>query len=178
MLEVKKEGIVLSKSNQGFEAEGVLNPAVIHYGDFIHMFYRAVGKGNYSSIGYAKFKTPLEVQERMDVPVIFPQFEYEEHGVEDGRIVRIDELFYLSYCAFDGVNALGALATSPDLITWTKHGIIVPTMMFDEFKRLAGTRTKLNEKYSRYNEHEGIKEKNGKKSNDLGQKCRFFSSPN
>ena len=163
MLEVKKEGIVLSKSNQGFEVEGVLNPAVIHYGDYIHMFYRAVGKGNFSSIGYAKFKTPLEVVERMDVPVIFPQFEYEEHGIEDGRIVRIDDLFYLSYCAYDGVNALGALATSPDLINWTKHGVIVPQMMFDEFKRLAGTKKKLNEKYSRYNEHEGIKEKNGKK---------------
>lgn len=174
MLEVKKEGIVLSKSNQGFEVEGVLNPAVIHFGDYIHMFYRAVGKGNYSSIGYAKFKTPLKVEERLDVPVIFPQFEYEEHGVEDGRIVRIDELFYLSYCAFDGVNALGALATSPDLITWTKHGIIVPQMMCDEFKRLAGTKTKLNEKYLRYNEHEGIKEKNGKKVMVWDKNVVFF----
>jgi beta-1,2-mannobiose phosphorylase / 1,2-beta-oligomannan phosphorylase len=163
MLEVKKEGIVLSKSAQGFEVEGVLNPAVLHYGDYIHMFYRAVGKGNYSSIGYAKFKTPLEVVERMDVPIIFPQFDYEEHGVEDARIVRIDDLFYLSYCAYDGVNALGALAISPDLITWTKQGIIVPQIMFDEFKRLAGTKSKLNEKYNRYNEHEGIREKNGKK---------------
>ena len=163
MLEVKKEGIVLSKSGQGFEIEGVLNPAVIHYGDYIHMFYRAVGKGNYSSIGYAKFKTPLEVAERMDVPIIFPQSEFEVHGVEDPRIVRIDQTFYLSYCGYDGVNALGALATSPDLITWTKQGIIVPQLMFDEFKRLAGSISKLNEKYIRYNEHEGIKERNGKK---------------
>ena len=163
MLEVIKEGIVLSKSGHGFEIEGVLNPAVIHYGDYIHMFYRAVGKGNYSSIGYAKFKTPLEVAERMDVPIIFPQSEFEVHGVEDPRIVRIDQTFYLSYCGYDGVNALGALATSPDLITWTKQGIIVPQLMFDEFKRLAGSISKLNEKYIRYNEHEGIKERNGKK---------------
>jgi beta-1,2-mannobiose phosphorylase / 1,2-beta-oligomannan phosphorylase len=174
MIEVKKEGIVLSKSVQGFEVEGVLNPAVIHYGDYIHMLYRAVGKGNYSSIGYAKFKTPLEVDERMDVPIIFPQFDYEEHGVEDARIVRIDELFYLSYCAYDGVNALGALATSPDLINWTKHGIIVPQMLFDEFKRLAGTKSKLNEKYFRYNEHEGIKEKNGKKVMIWDKNVVFF----
>ncbi len=174
MLEVKKEGIVLSKSDQGYEIEGVLNPAVIHYGDYIHMFYRAVGKGNYSSIGYAKFKTPLEVVERMDVPIIFPQFDYEEHGVEDARIVRIDELFYLSYCAYDGVNALGALATSSDLITWDKKGIIVPHMMFDEFKRLAGTKSKLNEKYFRYNEHEGIKEKNGKKVMVWDKNVVFF----
>ena len=87
MLEVKKEGVILSKTNHGFEIDGVLNPAVIHYGDFIHIFYRAVAKFNYSSIGYAKLKTPLEVVERLDVPVIFSQFEYEEHGVEDPRIV-------------------------------------------------------------------------------------------
>jgi beta-1,2-mannobiose phosphorylase / 1,2-beta-oligomannan phosphorylase len=163
MLEVKKEGVILSKTDHGFELEGVLNPGVIHYGDFIHIFYRAVAKFNYSSIGYAKLKTPLEVVERLDVPVIFSQFEYEEHGIEDPRIVRIDETFYLSYCAFDGVNALGALATSPDLITWTKHGVIVPQLMFDEFKRLTESKGVLNKKYLRYNEHERIKERKGKK---------------
>ncbi len=163
MLNIKKEGIVLSKSGHGFEVEGVLNPAVIHYGDYIHMFYRAVGKGNNSTIGYAKFKSPLEVEQRMDVPLIFPQSEFEEHGVEDPRIVRIDQTFYMSYCGFDGVNALGALATSPDLITWTKHGVIVPQIMYDEFSRLAGSISKLNEKYIRYNEHEQIKERLGKK---------------
>ena len=163
MVSVKKEGIVLEKSNLGFEWEGVLNPAVIHYGDFIHIFYRAVAKGNYSSIGYAKFKNPLELVERMDVPLLFSQFDYEEHGVEDGRIVRINEIFYLSYCAYDGVNALGALATSSDLINWEKHGIIVPQIMFDEFKRLAETKGKLNEKYLRYNTHDRVRERKGKK---------------
>ncbi len=163
MLEVKKEGIVLNKTDHGFEIEGVLNPAVIDYEDCIHMFYRAVAKGNYSSIGYCKFKTPLEVTERFDVPIIFSQFDYEEHGVEDGRIVKIEDTFYLSYCAYDGVNALGALATSTDLVNWTKRGVIVPQMMFDEFKRLAETKGILNEKYLRYNEHERIQERNGKK---------------
>ena len=174
MIEVKKEGIVLEKRSLGFEWEGVLNPAVINYDDNIHVFYRAVAKGNYSSIGYAKFKNPLEVDERIDVPVIFPQFEYEEHGVEDGRIVRINKVFYLSYCAYDGVNALGALATSQDLINWEKHGIIVPQIMFDEFKRLAETKGKINEKYLRYNAHDGIKEREGKKVLVCDKNVVFF----
>ena len=174
MLNVIKEGIVLSKSSQGFEVEGVLNPAVIFFDGYIHMFYRAVAKGNYSTIGYCKLKSPMEVVERMDVPIIFPQFEHEEHGVEDARIVHIDGLFYLSYTAYDGVNALGALATSPDLITWTKQGIIVPQIMFDEFKRLASTKSKLNEKYCRYNEHEGIKERKGKKVMVWDKNVIFF----
>ena len=160
-LNVKKEGIILQKSGLGFEVEGVLNPGVIHYGDFIHIFYRAVGKGNYSTIGYCKMKTPFEVAERYDIPIIFPQFDYEVHGIEDPRIVKIDDLFYISYCAYDGVNALGALATSSDLINWEKKGIIVPQIGYDEFARLAQTKGKLNEKYLRYNEHERIKEKKG-----------------
>lgn len=163
MIEVKKEGIVLTKTKHGFEVEAVLNPAVIQYHDFIHVFYRAVAKGNYSSIGYSKLKTPLEVIERFDVPVLFSQFEFEDHGLEDPRIVKIEDLFYLTYTAFDGVNALGALATSTDLITWDKKGIIVPQVIFEEFKRLAEAGGPLNQKYLRYNEHYNIKEIQGKK---------------
>lgn len=163
MIEVKKNGIVLEKTALGFELDGVLNPAVILHENAIHVFYRAVAKGNFSSIGYAKYDTTLTLTERMDVPLIFPQFDYEEHGVEDGRIVKIDDLFYLTYSAYDGVNALGALATSADLIHWEKHGIIVPQMMYDEFKRLAESKGQLNEKYIRFNEHDKVKERRGKK---------------
>lgn len=52
MIKVKKEGVVLSKTNLVFENEGVLNPGVISEGNDIHMFYRAVKTGNFSSIGY------------------------------------------------------------------------------------------------------------------------------
>jgi predicted GH43/DUF377 family glycosyl hydrolase len=51
MIEVKKEGIILYKTQLEFENEGVLNPAVIREGDSVHLFYRAVRKGNHSSIG-------------------------------------------------------------------------------------------------------------------------------
>lgn len=163
MVTVNKIGIVLEKSALGFEIEGVLNPAVIVHDNDIHIFYRAVANGNYSSIGYAKFNSHFVLEERMDTPIIFPQFDYEEHGVEDGRIVKIDAIFYLTYSAYDGVNALGALATSLDLIHWEKHGIIVPQLMFDEFNRLAETKGKLNEKYVRYNQHDKIRERKGKK---------------
>jgi len=174
MLEVKKEGVVLSKTTLGFEIEGVLNPGVIYHQNFIHVFYRAVAKGNYSSIGYCKFKSPLEIVERLETPVLFPQFDYEEHGIEDARIVKIEDTFYLTYCAYDGLNALGALATSTDLITWTKQGIIVPQMSYYEFKRLAETKGKLNEKYKRFNVHDGIKNLNGKKVLIWDKNVMFF----
>ncbi len=152
MIEVKKEGVLLSKTTLGFENEGVLNPATIREGDNVHLFYRAVSKGNYSSIGYCKLKDPLTIEERYDVPVLYPQFDYESQGVEDPRIVKIEDTYYLTYAAYDGINALGALATSTDLIHWNKYGIIVPHTTYDEFKHLAGCKTPLNEKYARYND--------------------------
>ena len=51
MLKVKKAGILIEKTTLEFENEGVLNPAAIRDGDFVHLFYRAVRFGNHSSIG-------------------------------------------------------------------------------------------------------------------------------
>jgi beta-1,2-mannobiose phosphorylase / 1,2-beta-oligomannan phosphorylase len=132
MIDVKKEGVLLKKTNLGFENEGVLNPAAIYSNGGIHIFYRAVSKGNYSSIGYCKLKDPLSIEERSDIPVLFPQFDYESHGVEDPRIVKIDDLYYLTYTACDRVNALGALATSKDLKHWEKQGIVSPQISYEE----------------------------------------------
>ena len=87
MIEVKKEGILLSKTDLGFENDGVLNPAVIREGDNVHIFYRAVRKGNYSSIGYCRLDGPLTIIERWKKPIISSEFDYESHGVEDTRIV-------------------------------------------------------------------------------------------
>jgi beta-1,2-mannobiose phosphorylase / 1,2-beta-oligomannan phosphorylase len=161
MVTVKKEGILLEKTDLDFENEGVLNPAVIMGADQIHLFYRAVSKGNYSSIGYCKLKEPLVIAERFTKPIIVPEFKYESHGVEDPRIVKIEDVYYLTYTAYDGVNALGALATSTDLILWKKQGIIVPLITYNEFKKIVSTNIPINEKYNRYNEHERIYQKEG-----------------
>ena len=70
MIEVKKEGIIVKKTHFEFEDEGVLNPAVIRAGDSVHIFYRAVRKGNHSSIGYCRLDGPLTVAERWNKPMI------------------------------------------------------------------------------------------------------------
>lgn len=163
MIEIKKEGVLLYKTTHGFENEGVLNPAVIKDGDDIHLFYRAVSKGNYSSIGYCRLSDPLTVAERMETPLIFPQSDLESHGVEDPRITKIEGLFYLTYTAYDGVNALGALATSADLKHFDKYGLIVPQITYNEFRHLAESKGPINAKYLRYNEHGQVKVKHGKK---------------
>jgi predicted GH43/DUF377 family glycosyl hydrolase len=151
MIEVKKEGVILRNTNLDFENDGVLNPAIIKEGNIIHLFYRAVRKGNFSTIGYCELNTPLTIKERLDKPLLSPEFEYESHGMEDPRIVKMDGLYYLSYIAFNGTNALGALATSSDLHHFERQGIIVPQIKYDDFNRLTEGKGKLNEKYLRYN---------------------------
>jgi len=149
MIKINKEGILLSKTDLEFENEGVLNPAAIRIDEDVHLFYRAVQKGNHSSIGYCRLHGPLAIAERWDKPIIVPEFDYESQGVEDARIVKIDDLYYLTYTAYDGMNARGALATSKDLKHFKKHGIIVPPITYAEFVYRAETSGKVNERYYR-----------------------------
>jgi beta-1,2-mannobiose phosphorylase / 1,2-beta-oligomannan phosphorylase len=163
MLKVEKHGVVLEHTQLGFENEDVLNPGAIQIDDKVHLFYRAVSKGNHSSIGYCRLNGPLTVEERHDVPLIFPQCDYEAHGIEDARITQIDGLYYLTYTAFDGINALGALATSTDLVHFEKQGIITAQITYDDFRRLAACKCALNEKYARFNDRNRLVQNSDKK---------------
>lgn len=136
MIQVIKEGILLEKTAHDFESHGVLNPGAIREGNSVHLFYRAVRDGNYSTIGHCKLDGPHQIIRRDTEPVIFPEFPYEAQGVEDARVCKIDDTYYLTYTAYDGMNALGALATSRDLKTFEKQGIIVPQLSYPEFERL------------------------------------------
>jgi predicted GH43/DUF377 family glycosyl hydrolase len=152
MIDVKKEGIIITKTDLEFENEGVLNPAAMQEGNSVHLFYRAVQKGNYSTIGYCRLDGPLTVAERWDKPFMVPEFEYESHGVEDPRIVKIDDTYYMTYTGYDGTNARGALATSKDLFHFEKRGIIVPPVSYVEFLYLLESAERVNLKY--YSNHQ------------------------
>ncbi|HWB94763.1 MAG TPA: glycoside hydrolase family 130 protein, partial [Puia sp.] len=46
-----------------------------------------------------------------------------EGGCEDPRVVEDEKgLYYMTYTAYDGKQARLMIATSPDLVHWTKHG--------------------------------------------------------
>ncbi|WP_026474213.1 glycoside hydrolase family 130 protein [Alkaliflexus imshenetskii] len=147
MINIKREGILLSPSGLQFEDMGVLNPAVIRVGDSVHLYYRAVQKGNHSTIGYCRLDGPLTVVERWEKPLIVPEFEYESHGVEDPRITKIDDLYYLTYTGYDGINARGALAVSKDLLHFEKHGMIVPPQTYAQFVSIVEGSEKISEDY-------------------------------
>ncbi|WP_291287461.1 pesticidal protein Cry7Aa [Flavobacterium sp.] len=133
---VTKYGVILEKTERVFEELGVLNPAIYQEGNTVHMFYRAAKKGNFSTIGYCRFEGPQTLVERSTTPIFAPDFIYEIHGVEDPRITKIDAVFYMTYVTYDGMNACGALATSKDLKTFKKKGIITPKFILNEFTNL------------------------------------------
>ncbi|MBS1492871.1 MAG: pesticidal protein Cry7Aa [Bacteroidetes bacterium] len=152
MIRVKKEGIILEATKRKFENDAVLNPACYQDGNKVHMFYRAVQKGNKSTIGYCLLEGPLKVVHRNEQPVIVKEKKYESQGIEDPRIVKIDDTFYLTYTAFDGKAACGAYAISKDLKQFEKKGQLTPRLSYNEFRKFAGKDPKVNPKYFRFYE--------------------------
>jgi predicted GH43/DUF377 family glycosyl hydrolase len=152
MLNVEKLGVILAPTEREFEKYGVLNPGIYQEGNIVHFFYRAVQYGNLSTIGYAKSDGPFNIIERLEQPLIEIDFEYEKHGVEDARIVKIDNTFYLTYTAYNGINALGALATSKDLVHFEKQGIVTPQVTYLDYKNFVTKKSDgdLNPKYLMY----------------------------
>ncbi|WP_071145247.1 glycoside hydrolase family 130 protein [Bacteroides ihuae] len=174
MIKTKREGIILSNTDLNFENEGVMNPAVIAEGGYVHMFYRAVREGNHSTIGYCRLEGPLKVIERNEKPILYPDFDYESKGVEDPRIVKIDDLYYMTYTAYDGINAAGALAVSKDLKHFDKKGIITPQFTYDQFTALITGDGPHTEKYFRtYNKNES-KTNDGKPNYITDKNVVFF----
>lgn len=144
MLDIKNEGIILEKSVNEHENRAVLNPACIEKDGSLHMFYRAVRQDMVSTIGYCRF-VDGKLVERSAKPVLAPEHDYEKSGLEDPRIVEFEGTYYLFYTAYDGKNARIAYATSLDLKTFTKHGLISPSLTYDEAEdlyRQSGVRDK------------------------------------
>jgi len=130
-VKVERLGVILKPTSRPFESRAVLNPTCYQEGEFVHVFYRAIGGDNTSSVGYAKLKGPVKIVERRETPLIAPTYNYESKGVEDPRLTKFKETYYLTYVAHDGKNAITAYATSRDLKTWKKRGIISPLVTYD-----------------------------------------------
>jgi len=59
-----------------------------------------------------------------DTPFMTPQNPYETFGIEDPRITRIDDTFYITYVAVSPYGVCTALASTTDFVNVTRHGII------------------------------------------------------
>lgn len=139
--------VLKANPQREWEAGAVFNcGATISEDGSVYLLYRAIPQGynrkpegpgydNYiSSIGCAVSEDGYRFT-RFPQPVIEPQEEYERFGCEDPRVTRLklgDEILYLvtytalSAPAFSGTGNRVALASTKDLRTFHKHGVVIP----------------------------------------------------
>ena len=121
----------IRKEKVSWEEKDVFNPAIVVRDGKVYMLYRAqdkIGKpGGTSRIGLAESTDGFHFT-RHPSPVLYPaedeQKKYEwEGGCEDPRVVEDGKgVYYMTYTAFDGKVARLLVATSKDLVHWTKQG--------------------------------------------------------
>ncbi len=114
-----------------WEAKDVFNPAAVVRDGKIYLLYRAedsIGRlAGTSRIGLAVSNNGFTFQ-RYPKPVLYPENDkYKEYewpgGCEDPRIVQDDSgTYYMTYTAWNGDKPRLFVATSKDLVNWTKHG--------------------------------------------------------
>ena len=168
-----------------WEERNVLNPTAVVRGDTIFLLYRAQDKQGTSRIGMAHSLDGLHF-EKSKTPVFYPDNDAEKvhewnyqkdgkpkknteecyfcyfDGVEDPRIVQSETGDYImTYTAYDGKIARLSLASSKDLKTWIKHGLVLKDEKYKDLWSKAGAivgklignqvvATKINGKYWMY----------------------------
>ena len=108
----KENPIVTPIKDHPWEAKLTFNPAAIYLDGKVHLLYRAVSEDNTSVIGYATSQDGIHIDYRHPEPIYTPREPFEQKlrsgrnsGVEDPRIVRINNKIYMFYTAFDGKNS-------------------------------------------------------------------------
>jgi len=117
---------VLSPRGIKWESAGTFNPATTMKDGKVVMLYRAQDSLGTSSLGYAESEDGLHFTRRPQ-PILSPEEKYEtEGGLEDPRLQKFGDTWYLTYTGYNRRDAQLCLATSKDLIHWERKGVIVP----------------------------------------------------
>ncbi len=145
---------------QLWEKRNVLNPSAIVRNDSVYLFYRAQDSTGTSRIGLATSGDGLHFSKRA-TPVFYPdndlmktyEWNYKKiegstdenchtcyfDGTEDPRIIESEDGTYImTYTAYDGKTARLALASSRDLISWTKHGLVLKDSIYKNYWSKSG----------------------------------------
>ncbi len=126
--------ILTPKGKHNWEASAVFNCAAIAANDLVHLIYRATditsngSEGKYiNSLGYAVSSDGIHFN-RLENPILSNDVEQELRGPEDPRVVELDGAFHMMYTGyggrFDGDYRI-CHASSTNLITWQRHGVML-----------------------------------------------------
>ena len=117
---------ILAPQGNVWESAGTFNPAVVKHNGKFAMLYRAQDTAGTSRLGYAESTDGVHFARRAE-PVLSPETDYEKDGgVEDPRLQKFGDTYYLTYTGYNKKDAQLCLATSHDLIHWDRKGILLP----------------------------------------------------
>ena len=128
----EKNPILIPKEANWWESKAVFNCAILHYENKFHMLYRAIGEYEryISRIGYASSTDGYSFA-RSNHIALEPTQDYEKYGIEDPRMVEIDNQVYITYVILSAyvtegavVEASTALATTTDFLKYTRLRVI------------------------------------------------------
>ncbi len=90
-----------------------------------------MGSDNTSVLGHAESKDGLSISDRCETPVYIPRMDFESKknpggnsGCEDPRIVRIGNMLYMCYTAYDGINQPRVALTTITLKNFLDHNFL------------------------------------------------------
>lgn len=128
-----KNPILRPNPKNHWESQKLYNPGILLHNGKYHMFYRAMGGGKdwQSSIGYAVSTDGVNFN-RFDKPILYGNGGAEKRGLEDPRITRLGDTFYMVYAAYDGATPRLSMAVSKDLIDWQKYGPVLKDWKFED----------------------------------------------
>jgi predicted GH43/DUF377 family glycosyl hydrolase len=128
----EKNPILIPNEANWWESKAVFNCAILYYENKFHMLYRAIGEYEryISRIGYASSTDGYSFTRSNNI-ALEPTQDYEEYGIEDPRMVEIDNQVYITYVILSSyvtdeaiVEASTALATTTDFLKYTRLGVI------------------------------------------------------
>jgi len=125
-----KVGSVLDRGAAGAWDDNLIHhPAVIKHNGIYYMFYAAVQAPSTVKfkIGLATSTDGINWAKEPTNPVIDvgDVGQFDSTYVRPSNPVRIGNIWYMWYWGNNGTSHSIGLATSPDLITWTKQGVIL-----------------------------------------------------
>lgn len=134
LIRLSENPILQPVKENSWEAAAVFNAAAVYYRGEYHLVYRATdidagGKNGafISSLGHAVSTDGIHFK-RFNTPLLSPEGEQELRGLEDPRIVKLEDTFYMMYTGYRGKEERDyriCLASSRDLVTWKRHGVVL-----------------------------------------------------
>jgi beta-1,2-mannobiose phosphorylase / 1,2-beta-oligomannan phosphorylase len=132
---VSTKPILEPKKENDWEKSAVYNVGAIKDNGLVHMIYRATDKNSngrecsdyINRFGYAVSTDGINFN-RLENSILGPVEGQEQRGVEDPRVVKIDDTFYMLYTGFGGRfdgDFRICMATSKNLIDWKRHGVVL-----------------------------------------------------